>query len=189
MRSHSSFRALGCGSRLSAPLTPRGVRRSLEIARAEPAISYPIVAVETIQTVETDRDIAACFEVMEQLRPHLAAADFVGTVRRQMDGGYRLALLAIDGRPCAVAGYRLIENLASGRVLYVDDLVTDANRRSEGHGERLFGWLIERAGELGCNTLELDSGVQRHGAHRFYLARRLEISSYHFRLRLTDGRV
>jgi hypothetical protein len=31
--------------------------------------------------------------------------------------------------------------------------------------------------------VELDSGVQRHDAHRFYLTNRMVISSYHFRLR------
>lgn len=143
--------------------------------------------VETIQIAETDTDIAACFPVMRQLRPHLLGADFVDIVRRQMEGGYSLAFLATEGTPRAVAGFRFIENLASGRLLYVDDLVTDAERRSAGHGEKLFGWLVERARERGCNTLELDSGVQRHGAHRFYLMRRMEISSYHFRLRLLDG--
>lgn len=141
----------------------------------------------TIHIAETDADIVACFNVMTQLRPHLAAGDFVPTVRGQMADGYRLAFLAIDGQPRAVTGYRFIDNLFSGRVLYVDDLVTDAGERSAGHGEKLFAWLVERAKEERCDTLELDSGVQRHGAHRFYLARRMDIVGYHFRLSVADS--
>jgi GNAT superfamily N-acetyltransferase len=149
----------------------------------------PISSMETIRIAETDRDIQACFPVMQQLRTHLIAADFVPTLRRQIAGGYTLALLEIDGKVCALAGYRLLDNLASGRVLYVDDLVTASSKRSQGYGGRLLAWLVDRARESGCKTLELDSGVHRHDAHRFYLAGRMEISSYHFRLRLTDGTV
>jgi len=32
--------------------------------------------------------------------------------------------------------------------------------------------------------LHLDSGVQRFSAHRFYLSKRMEISSHHFSLKL-----
>ena len=38
----------------------------------------------------------------------------------------------------AVAGFRALENLSAGRVLYVDDLVTDEARRSAGHGAQLL---------------------------------------------------
>ena len=142
---------------------------------------------KSIRIAETDADIEACFDVMQQLRPHLIPPDFVSRVRRQMRDGYTLAFLQSGGATCAVAGYRIIENLANGRVLYVDDLVTDAGRRSEGFGEMLFEWLVEQASEQNCATLELDSGVQRHGAHRFYLTHRMHISSYHFRLTVGEG--
>jgi hypothetical protein len=46
----------------------------------------------------------------------------------------------------------------------------------------LLDWMIERAREENCKSLELDSGVQRFDAHRFYLTNRMVISSHHFRL-------
>jgi GNAT superfamily N-acetyltransferase len=139
---------------------------------------------ETIRLAGTDEEILRCFPVMRQLRPHLRESEFVAAVRRQAAGGYRLAYLAADGSVRAVAGYRFLDNLYSGRVLYVDDLSTDEAVRSRGHGGRLFDWLVERAREEGCRTLELDSGVQRFDAHRFYLRKRMVISSHHFRLTL-----
>jgi GNAT superfamily N-acetyltransferase len=84
----------------------------------------------------------------------------------------------------AVAGFRLLENLAWSRFLYVDDLVTLASHRSRGHGQQVLEWLIAQAREQRCDELHLDSGVQRFGAHRFYLANRLNITSHHFALRL-----
>ena len=138
----------------------------------------------SIRNAESDHDIARCYAVMRQLRPHLRKADFVATVRRQMNGGYTLAFVEEDAEIRSVAGYRIIENLFNGRILYVDDLVSDEVHRSRGHGRRLFDWLVVRAREEGCATLELDSGVQRSGAHRFYFANGMVISSFHFRLTL-----
>lgn len=137
-----------------------------------------------IRLVESDADIERCFPVMVQLRTHLDPAAFVATVRRQAAGGFRMACLEDDGQVRAVAGFRVLEKLFGGRTLYVDDLVTDAAVRSRGYGTRLLGWLIAHARTDNCQCLELDSGVQRFDAHRFYLINRLHISSYHFRLKL-----
>jgi GNAT superfamily N-acetyltransferase len=121
---------------------------------------------------------------MRQLRTHLAEAEFLPTIRRQQAGGYQLAFLEDGGAVRAVAGFRLLDNLFSGRILYVDDLVTDSAARSRGHGRALLHWLVERARSEGCRSLELDSGVQRFDAHRFYLTNRMVISSHHFRMEL-----
>jgi GNAT superfamily N-acetyltransferase len=136
----------------------------------------------TVRHATTDEEVKGCFAVMQQLRTHLQEREFLPTIRRLESGGFRLAFLEDDGHVRAVAGYRVIDNLYSGRVLYVDDLVTDESARSRGYGKRLLDWLIERAREADCRTLELDSGVQRFDAHRFYLTNRMVISSHHFRL-------
>ena len=132
----------------------------------------------------TDADILACLPVLAQLRPQLTADNIVLRVREQMALGYQLALLRRDGEVAAVTGYRFGLNLPWGRHLYVDDLVTDERGRSSGLGGQLFDWLCARAEAAGCETLQLDSGVQRFGAHRFYLHKRMRIASHHFALQL-----
>ena len=122
---------------------------------------------------------------MRELRPHLGSeAEFVFRVERQQAQGYYLAGLEDGGVVRAVAGYRISEKLSAGRFLYVDDLVTCGKDQSKGYGGQLFDWLVERAREAGCAQVQLDSGVHRHGAHRFYLAKRMGITSHHFDLKL-----
>ena len=84
----------------------------------------------------------------------------------------------------AVAGFRVQHSLVFGRFCYVDDLVTDERVRSSGLGAELLHWLCEFARSEGCKRLELDSGVQRFAAHRFYLRHRMFISCHHFSLEL-----
>jgi GNAT superfamily N-acetyltransferase len=137
-----------------------------------------------IALAETEADIARCYPVMVELRPHLAAGEFTARVRTQQATGFHLAYLEEAGEVRAVAGFRYLVTLAWGRILYVDDLVAVSAQRSRGHGGKLLDWLVEQAKQNECDELHLDSGVQRFGAHRFYLARRLDITCHHFALKL-----
>lgn len=128
----------------------------------------------------TEQSIARCYPVVSQLRPDIAEDEFVQQVLRQQPQGYRMAFLEVESRIRVVAGYRLAENLAWGRFCYVDDLVTDDKDRSRGYGGVLFDWLLVQAREAKCEQFHLDSGVQRFAAHRFYLSKRMSISSHHF---------
>lgn len=102
----------------------------------------------------------------------------------QRAGGYRVAAAFDAGEEdaAAVAGFRIGENLAWGRFLYVDDLVTRASHRGRGHADAVMAWVSEEAERMGCGELHLDSGVgpDREDAHRFYFRHRLRISAYHF---------
>ena len=133
-----------------------------------------------IHLAESDSRIAACYPVMQLLRPHLQEDEFISRVRAQQSDGYRLALTEVDGVAVAVAGFRLAENLAWGRFLYVDDLVTGQEHRSRGIGSQMLDWLREYARSRGCQQLHLDSGMQRKDAHRFYLREGMEKAGYHF---------
>jgi GNAT superfamily N-acetyltransferase len=142
-----------------------------------------------ISIAATPEAIRRCHPVMKELRPHIHNAErFVERVQRQQKRGYLLAYLESEGEVCAVAGYRFLESLHSGKFLYVDDLVTRTADRSRGFGGQLLDWLAQQASEQGCENLELDSGVQRFDAHRFYLVKRMNIASYHFRFKIEHQR-
>ncbi len=134
----------------------------------------------SIRMARSDDEITACFPVMVQLRPHLRPADFLPRIREQEAGGYRLAFLEADGRIATVAGFRFFQKLSPGHVLYVDDLVTDRDARSRGHGARMLAWLRAHAIEQSCSNFQLDCGVQRKDSHRFYQREGLTLSAYHF---------
>lgn len=133
-----------------------------------------------IQIAISDAEIGACFPVMRELRPHLAEDEFLAQVRRQEGSGYRLAFVHTPEGVVAVAGYRMGENLAWGRFLYIDDLVTHPAQRSQGYGAQLLAWLKALAAAEGCQQLHLDSGTQRKDAHRFYEREGMTMAGFHF---------
>jgi GNAT superfamily N-acetyltransferase len=137
-----------------------------------------------IALATTREEILLCFPVLAELRPHLKEAEFVARVNRQQRAGYQLAFLADKGRVMALAGYRYSESLSWGKFMYVDDLITTEKSRSHGYGQKLFKWLVAQAKARDCEQLHLDSGVHRFGAHRFYLASRMDIIAHHFAVKL-----
>ena len=122
-----------------------------------------------VREITADADVLACHPLMQQLRPALEAGDgWLQRFRRQAAEGYRLLALWQTGRPVALAGFRLQENLVHGRFLYVDDLVTEASDRSAGRGTWLMDALKAEAARSGCAMLVLDTGLANVRAHRFY---------------------
>ena len=137
----------------------------------------------TIAFATTDDEISDCYDVMSQLRTHIAPEDFLARVRRQMDDfDFRLAYLKDEGEVKAVAGIRVSEWLHRGKYLEIDDLVAKDGERSKGYGGILFDWIVDLARTEQCNHVRLLSGVQRFEAHRFYLRKRMNIEAHYFSL-------
>ncbi len=139
-----------------------------------------------IKFASEDNDLTRCFSIMVQLRPHLTISEFNNRIKCQQQTGYFLIYLEEEDAIKAVAGFRILEKLSDGRQLYVDDLITDASKRSRGYGSTLLDWLVDYAKSLKCLSLQLDSGVQRDEAHRFYFRKGMKISSFHFKLSLNS---
>lgn len=142
--------------------------------RAEPRVE--------VRLVVSDDDLRAVYPVMSRLRSDYTEASFLAFVREQLFPAGAQMIAGLDGDDVlAAATFRISASLAWRRFIYVDDLVTRDDRRSRGYGAALLAWLTDHGQAMGCGELHLDSGVQRHDAHRFYLRERMDIVFYHFR--------
>jgi GNAT superfamily N-acetyltransferase len=123
---------------------------------------------------------------MAALRPHHDdVAAFVSRVDgQQRPQGYRLfgAFLHASTEAVGVLGLRCISNLWAGDILHIDDLSTLPEARRRGAARALLDVAVAEARSLGCAQLHLDSGHQRHAAHKVYLEHGFDISSHHFSL-------
>jgi GNAT superfamily N-acetyltransferase len=133
-----------------------------------------------IKIAESDAELARISDVLLELRTTFTKDALIAQIKAQQREGYQVAYVEEDGEVLCVAGFVVGTKLAWGRHIYVDDLVTAERHRSTGAGKQMIAWLKDHARRLGCRQLELDSGVQRYGAHRFYLREGFHISSHHF---------
>lgn len=130
----------------------------------------------------TEAEWREAYPVMVQLRTHVDEEAFVEYVREMAADGYRLLAAFVDDELVSVAGVTILLNMYDGRHAYVYDLVTDAGRRSEGHGLALLSHVADWATERDCDNLVLTSGLDRTDAHRFYEERaEMDRASYVYR--------
>jgi len=127
------------------------------------------------QRLETD-----VLPVLHELRPDLSPDSFAAVYEQGYPQGLRFTAAYDDGRCVGVAGWRIVATTVCLLKLYVDDLVTTEAARSQGVGRELLAALFAKARAAGCHVLDLDSGVHRPDAHRFYMREGLTISSFHF---------
>lgn len=119
--------------------------------------------------------------VLLELRSHLSSESFHAVYAEGHPQGLRFTAAYDDDGACVgVAGWRVVASTFTVRKLYVDDLVTTSSRRSTGVGRALLSELERRARDAGCSVLDLDSGVQRADAHRFYMRHGMGINLFHF---------
>lgn len=134
-----------------------------------------------IKLAKTTSEIKGTFDVIRQLRTDYSLESYVNYVKSLQETGFYLAYLLSGDKVICVSGFRIDESLSRRKYLYIDDLVTLNNARSTGAGKHMIDWLKRYANEYSCNSIHLDSGVQRHLAHRFYFKNSFDISSHHFK--------
>jgi GNAT superfamily N-acetyltransferase len=122
-------------------------------------------------------------QVHRQLRP-LLPADYMEKMARVLKDA-RIVLAVKGDTVLGLAVYRHHENTFDGLKFYIDDLVTDEARRSEGVGHALIGHLESVARKLGASGLVLDSGTQRTQAHKFYFREGFVIPAFNFKKTFT----
>lgn len=123
----------------------------------------------TIKELQSRQEILQAFPVMNQLRTHLDEDFYLELVTEAREKDmYKLFALVDRGEFVAVIGFKPMITLYYGRFVWVCDLVTDHNKRSNGYGEKLLSYVHEWAKENDCQSIALSSGILRTDGHRFY---------------------
>lgn len=125
-------------------------------------------------------DIPLLIPAMQQLRPHRSKEELSSMLHQQLEEGYHVIFVGDDSMAFALAGFRTIHFIFSGKTLYIDDLVTHSDHHRKGYAGALLDWLKNYVKENNYETISLDSGFHRKDAYRLYLNKGFEVSSLHF---------
>lgn len=110
----------------------------------------------------TSSDYPAAVRVLRELRPQLQEGRFGEVMSRQLRSGYEL-IGAFLPELVGVLGMRLVETLARGRYLHVDDLVVTESQRMLGIGRALLRYAETEADQRCVGTVFLDSRPEALG--------------------------
>jgi GNAT superfamily N-acetyltransferase len=137
-----------------------------------------------VRELVSEDELRSTFEVVRQLRPHLTAENYLTELRVVLDGGARLTACFDGTRVVGCGVFRVLRKLYLGTSIYVDDLITDENTRSQGVGKALLEWIEAEAKRQGIDWVTLDSGVQRDQAHKFYFRQGYTVACFNFKKKL-----
>lgn len=99
---------------------------------------------------------------------------------KQIKDRFQVIYIGDENEVFAMAGFRTMEVIFSGKTLYVDDLITHPDHRRKGCGGTLLRWMIQYAKDNAYDHFSLDCGDERKNAHRLYLKHGLEGIGAHF---------
>lgn len=123
----------------------------------------------TFNELQFEAEILQAFPIMSQLRTHLDETTYIDLVMEaRAKDMYRLFALYDQEEIVAVTGFKPMITLYYGRFVWVCDLVTDSNKRSNGYGEQLLSYVHQWAKANNYESVALSSGLKRTDAHRFY---------------------
>jgi ribosomal protein S18 acetylase RimI-like enzyme len=93
---------------------------------------------------------------------------------------YELIYVQAAREVVAVAGFRYLHQLFSGRMLYIDDLATLPAAQRQGYAGYLLDYIQRVAQERRLDGVALDSGLNNEVAHRLYLGKNFVKVAFHF---------
>lgn len=131
----------------------------------------------------TKADIEICKEAILEFRPNLDPETVVDLVFQMISHeGFELVFIPNAGNTKAAAfiGYRKLNLLRTGPMIYVDDLFTFAASRGKGYAGALLDYVTSQAANEGIKSVHLDSGYALHTAHRLYLNKGYYLACNHF---------
>lgn len=137
-----------------------------------------------IKYATTKDDLLKCWDVVFELRPNLTKEQFLDWMPEMEKQGYQIIFIEENGKAVSFCGFRRELLLYRGHSIYIDDLCTLPEARGKGHAGLLLDHVLELAKKEGLKSVHLDSGHQRHQAHRLYLNKKFRISSHHFEITL-----
>lgn len=135
--------------------------------------------------IDSEPKILECFPVILELRTHLSEAQYIKQIQIQFNEGYQLWGLNVDQRIVSIIGFRTLNTLAWGKILYIDDFATLSTHKGKGYATQLMNWIISYANrDPQCDSIHLDTGHSRYQAHRLYLKHGFKITCHHLSLDL-----
>lgn len=97
-----------------------------------------------------------------------------------LNNNYKMVAGFIDNKLVAVSGYWIARMLYCGRYLQPSNLVVDENFRGQGIGKKILNYLENKARNLGCDKMVLDSYTENKKSHSLYFNEDFYIRGFHF---------
>ena len=135
----------------------------------------------TIRDLSDKKSMLEAYPLIQQMYQDMNFDKFASALDEMIArNNYQMVAVLNDNKIIAVSGYWISHMLYCGRYLQVSNLVVDKNIRSQGIGKKILNYLEDKARDLGCNKIVLDSYTENKKSHSLYFGADFYIRGFHF---------
>ena len=133
-----------------------------------------------IRDLTTKEELLKTFPVVHEMYPTLTFEAYDEELDMMLSNNYGQIAVYDQGECVGLSGYWFGSKLWCGRYLECDNVIIRSTHRSKGIGKILFDHLHQKAQELDCNMMALDSYTDNFQAHKFFYNQGFVPRGFHF---------
>jgi GNAT superfamily N-acetyltransferase len=137
----------------------------------------------------TVEEMMATYEVLTELYPSLTREEYINELTFMIQHNYTQVVVLENERILGLSGVWIGNKLWCGKYLEIDNIVVSEKTRSKGVGKMIVDYLEEKAKNLGCNMMALDSYTSNFKAHKFFYNQGFSPKGFHFIHLLDKGKI
>jgi GNAT superfamily N-acetyltransferase len=130
------------------------------------------------KTITELDEIKDSYLLLKEIRDNQTLDDFCTMFYFMKDEDYKMIGLYENSELITVSNIKLDFNSAYGKYIYIYDLVTKPEKRSQGYGKKMIKYISSLAISFDCENLVLNSLIDKVEAHRFYKRENFEQNFY-----------
>jgi GNAT superfamily N-acetyltransferase len=120
------------------------------------------------------------FSLIQEMYPDITFEEYSAELDEMIPHKYGQIGIYENGECLGLSGYWFGTKLWCGKYLECDNVIVSEKHRNKGVGELLFSALKEKAQQLGCTMLALDSYTDNFKAHKFFYQQGYIPRGFHF---------
>ena len=120
------------------------------------------------------------FELLLEVYPNLTKDQYSIELDEMLNSSYGQVGVFNKGECVGMTGYWIGTKLWCGKYMELDNVIVSSKNQSKGIGKMLFDFMENKAKELNCNMLALDSYTDNFKAHKFFYSQKYIPRGFHF---------
>lgn len=133
-----------------------------------------------IQEFTRKEEMLDAFPLINEMYPTIAMEEYSNELDIMLPNNYKQVVVFEGEEMIGISGYWIGNKLWCGKYLELDNVFTSAKHRSRGVGDLIFAHLENKAKELNCTMLALDSYTDNFKAHKFFYDKGYIPRGFHF---------
>lgn len=133
-----------------------------------------------IQEFTTKEEMLTSFPLIKEMYPNITQEAYSDELDLMIPNNYKQVIVFQENEMLGISGYWVGNKLWCGKYLELDNVFTSSKHRSKGVGDLIFQHLENKAKELNCTMLALDSYTDNFKAHKFFYDKGYIPRGFHF---------